>query len=234
MEKLPGPKTCNPIDTFSLFEGLDKRQCQQINTLCNWTGFAANQQIVHQDDKSTDLFLIAEGSVTAKSFSPNGKEVTFIEIEAGDVFGEFSAIDGAERSATVVTTTPSIIGRLSSKQFKQLLLDHPQLGLRFATHLVRKIRFLSNRVYGFGALAVRQRLHAELLRMCTPVKNSNTAVIDPIPTHYELATHIATHREAVSRELSKLMACQLLKIEGRKCTILDFQKLKDLVEMVKT
>ena len=54
-------------------------------------------------------------------------------------------------------------------------------------------------------MVVRDRLIGELLRMAEGFPNVNGRVeISPAPTHFELASRIATHREAVSREMSSL------------------------------
>lgn len=221
----------NPIGNIFLFRNLPYQEQEKINSLCDWKNVAAGQEILHEDDKTTDVFFVAEGGVSAKSFSPHGKEVTFIDIEAGDLFGEFSAIDGELRSATVTTTTQSLIGRITARQFKSILNSYPEFGFEFAAHLVGKIRKLSNRVYEFTALNVRCRLHLELLRMCDKNTQTNTAIIDPAPTHYELATHISTHREAVSREISRLVSLGILETSGRTYTISDYQRLEALVEV---
>ena len=89
---------------------------------------------------------------------PEGKEVSYIDIDEGGLFGEFPAIDGKPRSASVETTLDAVIARMTSAQFRSLITEHPHLGLRIAELLVSKTRSLTQRVHEFGALSVRQRL----------------------------------------------------------------------------
>ena len=221
----------NLIGNILLFEDMSDEECVAITQLCDWTNYESDRQILYEDDRTTDVFFIVKGAVSAKSFSPSGTEVTYLDLGDGEIFGEFSAIDGEHRSATVMTTAPSLIGRLNSDQFKHILKEYPQLSLKFSMLLVAKIRSLSTRIYEFSALNVRCRLHAELLRMCKPTDDPNTGIIKPAPTHYELATHISTHREAVSRELSKLVNFGILKTKGRTYTVCDLIRLKELVAL---
>ncbi len=67
------------------------------------------------------------------------------------------------------------------------------------------MRSLSDRVVEFSTLAVRNRIHAELLRLSRDhMTTGNAALIAPAPTHAEISSRISTHREAVSRELSEM------------------------------
>ena len=221
--------TRNHIGEIALFAEMTEQERLAISRLCGWNKYVEGKEILHEDDPTTDVFFVAKGAVSAKSFSPGGKEVTYTEIESGNIFGEFSAIDNQLRSATVTTIEPSLIGRMNSRQFRLLLKQNPDLSLRFAAHLVTKIRSLSTRVYEFSTLNVRCRLHAELLRMCKQT-GENTAIIDPAPIHYELATHIATHREAVSREISRLISIGIVRVDGRAIIICDLSRLQGLVD----
>src|SRR3546814_11547621 len=68
-----------------------------------------------------------------------------------------------------------------------------------------RIRLLTERIFELNTLAVRDRLHCELLRLCLAAGISdNRAVIEDAPTHSQIAARIGTHREAVTRELQQL------------------------------
>ncbi len=225
----------NSASRIKVFEGLDDDVVQRLSAQCRWQRLRANSLVVEQSDDTTDLFLIAEGRVRAKKFSLAGKEVSFIDLTSGDVFGEFSAIDGQPRSATVVTLTDCVVGRLSADAFRRLLSEHPEVSLKVIEMLVAKVRELSERVFEFSALAVRNRIHAELLRLAhtaTPGPDDNTAVIDEVPTHYEIATRISTHREAVTRELNTLEANGVIRAERGRIVVRDMKALRSMVDQL--
>jgi DNA-binding GntR family transcriptional regulator len=56
------------------------------------------------------------------------------------------------------------------------------------------------------------------------------ATIDPAPTHADLAARIGTHREAITREISHLIGEGILEQHQRRLTILDMEKLANLVQ----
>ena len=155
--------------------------------------------------------------------------VSYIDIDEGGLFGEFSAIDGKPRSASVETTKDAVIARMTSTQFRSLITGHPHLGLKIAELLVSKTRSLTQRVHEFGTLSVRERLVNELLRLCENAEIVNgECVIEPAPTHYEIASRIATHREAVSRELNALVSAGIIEVGRQKIVVTDIARLRNL------
>jgi CRP-like cAMP-binding protein len=98
-------------------------------------------------------------------------------------------------------------------------------------HLCRQVRNLTDRVYEFSTLAVRNRIQAELLRLSrSEASDKNNARIAPAPTHAELASRVATHREAVTRELRSLTKLGVIEKRGRDLVILDIDRLAGMVD----
>lgn len=216
-------------DSIELFRGVEGLDPVAISQLCRWQRYPKRSQILSNDDPSTDVFFIVEGAVLVRSYSLEGKEVSYNDIRQGEIFGEFSAIDGKPRSASVDAIEDCTIARMTSEQFRSLLTENPIIGLRLSELLVAKSRALTRRIFEYGTLPVRERVQQELLRLCSGAKPGiNRFVIDPAPTHYEIATRIATHREAVSRELNQLAFAGLIEIDRRRIKVLDIKKLREL------
>ena len=125
--------------------------------------YSKNKQIYGQDDLSTDFHIILEGTVRAKSFSPDGKEVTYSDIDAGSVFGEFSALDASPRSATVVATTNVKALKFPASALASAVENDGKVAHAMLLLQVEKVRALTERVYEFSVLAVRQRVQSETI-----------------------------------------------------------------------
>ena len=96
------------------------------------------------------------------------------------------------------------------------------------------MRRLSERVVEFSTLVVQNRIQAELLRLAADTgKKGGDALLSPGPSLADIAERISTHREAVSRELSRLGSMGLLRREGTDLRILDVERLAKLVREVK-
>lgn len=219
------------VGAIDLFKDLSETDRRTVAGLCSWASYDPGQEIVGEGESSTDIFFVADGEVSAKSFSAAGREVTLNTIGPGKMFGEFSAVDGQPRSASIITLSNATIARMTSQAFREFLSQHPGAALLFAEHLVAKIRLLSNRVFEYSTLPACNRIRAELLRMCDHRTDDGGAIsIDPAPSHYELATRLSTHREAVSRELSFLASRNVIELGRRRIRVLDVARLTALAE----
>lgn len=216
------------IESIDLFKGVPGLEPEALASLCHWQRYPRKQQILSSQDVNTDVFFVVRGSVLARSYSLEGKEVSYNDIGQGGIFGEFSAIDGKPRSASVDTIEDCLIARMKSEDFRRLLGENSALGLRLAELLVEKTRALTQRIFEYGTLPVRERIQRELLRLCDGSSSKmQQIVIDPAPTHYEIATRIATHREAVSRELNQLAFNNIIEVDRRRIKVLDIGKLRE-------
>ena len=221
------------LQRIEVFRNLSESALGTLAKRLHWRRYEHEQQILGYLDDSSDVFFVIEGKVRAINYSLAGKEVSFRDIEAGDVFGEFAAIDGQPRSANVVALTDSLLAFMPAREFWETLTKHPEVAAATLKRLTAQVRALSERVFEFSTLAVKNRIHAELLRLARDnMRDENTAAIEPAPTHADIASRVSTHREAVTRELSDLTRAGLVERRERALLIKDVAKLGDLVEKV--
>jgi CRP/FNR family transcriptional regulator, cyclic AMP receptor protein len=221
------------LERIGIFRDLDPREIERLTRRVNWRNYKAHQQIIGHQEASTDVYFMVAGTVRVILFSSAGKEVAFRDIHAGECFGEFAAIDGAPRSANVVALTDVMIGSVTAETFRAILQEYPAVSMAMLTYLTGMVRSLSERIFEFSTLAVRNRIHSELLRLAREgERDGNTARISPAPTHADIASRISTHREAVTRELNELTKSGLISRDGRTLTIGDMDELERLVHDV--
>ena len=216
-----------------LFQDLAEVDLEALAKRCSWRRYEAQEQIIHYHDQSRDVYFVVEGEVRAITYSLEGKEVTYRDIAAGEMFGEFAAIDGEPRSANVVALMPSYVAAMPAACFWEVLERHPSAAAFTLKLLTRQVRALTERVFEFSTLAVKNRIHAELLRLAGDhMTGDTTATIVPAPTHADIASRISTHREAVTRELNELSRQGLIKRDHGSLVILDVPRLKRMVDEV--
>ncbi len=209
----------NSLKGIAILADFSPEAIEQIERRCIWKRYAPGEPILDYLDASDDVFFLTLGEVRVTIYSSSGKAVSFREMPAGEIFGEFPAIDGGSRSASVEAHTNCLIASMSGASFRELLGSEPALAQALLPRLTRTIRTLTTRVYEFSTLAVNNRIQAELLRLASlGTKNGNAARIVPAPTHVEIASRVSTHREAVTRELARLARIGI--IERRRGTLL--------------
>jgi CRP-like cAMP-binding protein len=221
------------LERIRIFRDLDSREIERLTQRVNWRNYKAHQQIIGHQEASTDVYFMVSGTVRVILFSSAGKEVAFRDIHAGECFGEFAAIDGAPRSANVIALTDVMIGSVSAETFRSILEEYSAVSMALLTYLTTMVRSLSERIFEFSTLAVKNRIHSELLRLAKEgERDGNIARISPAPTHADIASRISTHREAVTRELNDLTKSGLLNRDGRTLIIGDLEELERLVHEV--
>ena len=209
---------------------LPQTTLERVAQSCVWHHYERGTQILDYRDASTDVSFLLVGKARAIIYSQDGKVVVFADLKPGAIFGEIAAIDRKARSAGVEALDTCIIASLSANQFEALLRTEPAVAMATLRHVAADVRRLSERVFEFSTLAVRNRIHAELLRLAGETQQKGSQIVlSPAPSLSDIADRIATHREAVSRELSRLGSTGLLRREGSSLHITDLAKLADLV-----
>lgn len=213
-----------------IFATLEDAARLEISKLVNWRGYEKDVEVVSYKDNARDVYFLAEGYVRATNFSASGKEISYQEMGPGSMFGELSAIDAKPRTANVITLQHSVVGCMSCPDFWHVMESYPQVAAGVMIRLAALVRFLSDRVYQFGALDVKDRVRAEVLRLAREnSSDGRSAVIERMPTHIEIANRINTHREAVTRELNELIRLGLIKKDRRVLNVPDIDTLAELL-----
>ena len=190
----------------------------------------AGQIVIGHQDRTSDVFVVVEGQLRIELFSLNGREVILADVGPGEITGEFAAFDDQPRSASVSAVTACTLVSIPGDVFQDRVLGDPASARWLTQRLISHVRLLNERNFELNALAVRNRLHCELLRLAIDAGiANNAAVIAPAPTHAHLANRIGSHREAVTREMQYLQKEAIVRLQGREMTIADVDTLIGLV-----
>jgi CRP-like cAMP-binding protein len=213
------------------FTGLDGQSLTDVAGSCRFERFEAKRQIIAYQDDSADVFFVVSGVVRVVIHSLSGKEISYRDLGGGEMFGELAAIDGEQRSASVVAVTETLLVAMPETAFRAAITNHPTVADAVLHRLTRLVRLYSQRLYEMRTLDVQSRIRAELLRLAADsVGEDNTATISPLPTSADIATRVNTRREAVSRELASLTRRGFIKRHQKALMIRDLAGLHQLVE----
>lgn len=219
------------LANVAVFADLSPDCLARIERRCAWRRYGAGEPIVDYLDASRDVFFIASGEARVSIYSLLGKDVIFCDLRPGDMFGELAAIDGAPRSAGIEARSDCLVASLSAGAFREVLQSEPKVTLALLGQLVAKVRGLTTRVYEFSALAVANRIQAEVLRMANLApRYGKSARIAAPPTHAEIAGRVSTHREAVTRELNRLSRVGVIERRDGALIVKDVERLTEMVQ----
>lgn len=223
--------SCEEVNDLQLFGDLPREDLEAIAQRCRVRRFEAGEHVLHLNDDTSELFFVLEGQVRVLLYSRSGRDVSFRDLNRGEVFGELAAIDGGPRSASVVANAPTRLAVMYRDDLMQLTHRHSSVSDALLRHLVALIRRYSQRVYELSALRVEERIRMQILRLAWEAGDGSARVIvDPAPTVTELASLVSTTREAVSREIARLVREGLLERDGKRIVVPDIARLSATVE----
>ncbi|MBB3176014.1 Crp/Fnr family transcriptional regulator [Variovorax sp. Sphag1AA] len=222
------------LQHIALLEGLSQQRLDELAQRCQWQSIAAGAPLVLRSEEKSDVYFLVSGQLRVTTYSANGRQITFRDLNEGEHLGEIAAIDGRPRSADVVTLKASVVASLDRAAFLELLRDEPMVAERVMRSLTSLVRQLSERVIDLSTMGVQNRVHAELLRLAREAGiDGNRTRLDPAPTHSELASRVSTNREQVTRELNALQRAGILEKEGKALVVLDVQRLVAMLAEVR-
>ncbi|MBR0724147.1 Crp/Fnr family transcriptional regulator [Bradyrhizobium manausense] len=222
------------LKRVQILAGISQVSLEELAKTCRWHTYKRGEEILGYRDPSNNVFFLVSGRVRAIIHSARGKAIILRDLRTGDIFGEISAIDGSPRSASIEALEAATVATLTSSQFENLLLNEPSVAMATLRHIAGELRRLSQRVLEFSTLVVQNRIQAELLRLAAEAdRDGAQPLLSPAPSLSDIANRVSTHREAVSREVSRLTSIGLLRREGRNLRVTDIGRLEKLVRDIK-
>jgi CRP/FNR family transcriptional regulator, cyclic AMP receptor protein len=228
------PAAKSVLASVDLLADLDRARQIALEQAGRYRRFSAQELILERDSASTDLCVIIQGRARVVNYSLAGREISFADLSAGDYFGELSTIDSQPRCTGVVALEDSLILTLPRRMVLAVLADYPQAALKMMQRLAKNLRSANERIMDLSTLAAHDRVHAELLRQAQCHKTiANTAVIEPIPVHSDIASRVSTTRETVARVLNDLARRGVVERTRNALVIRNFRQLQTMVQDVR-
>lgn len=221
------------LQRIEILSGLEVALLEDLSKRLHWHQVRTGERVISREDPDRNVYLVVGGRVQVAAFSSGGRQVTYREIGAGELFGELAAIDGRGRSADVTALEDSLLATMSPGTFMELVFANQVVCERVLQRLTSSVREMTDRVFQLSTLGVRNRVHAELLRLARlGTIQGNEARIAPAPRHGEIANRVSTYREQVTRELSLLAAQGLVARDGNGLVVKDLAILERMVAEV--
>jgi CRP-like cAMP-binding protein len=117
----------NRLKTVPLFDGLSKKELQQVGGWTDEVEIAAGKHLAEQGEFAYEFFVIESGTADV---SQGGRYIT--TLGPGDFFGEIGLVRSSRRTASVVATAPMSLIVMARREFQTMEADLP--------HVAKKIR----------------------------------------------------------------------------------------------
>jgi CRP-like cAMP-binding protein len=181
-----------------------------------------------EGEASDHVVVLLAGRAKVSSYTADGKEVVLAVRGPGELLGDFSALDGATRSATVSALEPIEALIIPSERFVGYLEDHARLAILLLQTWSRRVRDADRKRVEFGAYDTPGRVARRLLELVDRYGEGDGSGmrIDLSLTQDELAGWTGSSREAVSKALREFRDRGWIETGRRTIKVLDVQALR--------
>jgi CRP-like cAMP-binding protein len=211
------------LGAVSLFSGLSPDELRLLATHAVRRRFAQGELLFSEGDVCKGMHIIATGKLRIFKSAANGREQVLAVEGPGGSVAELPVFDGGPYPASVSAVEDSQILFISRDDFRRFCLQHPEVALKMLAVVGARLRRLVGIIEELSFATVRQRLVAVLVRLAESAgKHTEQGIEFQLPgTHQDLAHQLGTVRELVSRNLMRLQAEGLMRVDGRSITVLD-------------
>jgi CRP/FNR family transcriptional regulator, cyclic AMP receptor protein len=211
-----------------LFSGLSQGELAFLAQHAVPRRYSAGEIVFGEGEPCTGLYVVESGHIRIFKTSVNGREQVLSIDGPGSSVAELPVFDGGNYPASVAVVDDATLLFVSKQDFQALCLAHPHVALKVLRVVGARLRRLVGIIEELSFTTVRHRLASFLLRLAQKEGKRNDQGIEielPV-SNQELAAQIGTVRELVSRNLSRLQAEGLLKMDGRSVIIRDLKTLE--------
>jgi CRP-like cAMP-binding protein len=190
--------------------------------------YGPGELVFGEGEPCLGLYVVESGHVRIFKSSAGGREQVLSVDGPGSSVAELPVFDGGNYPASVTAIDDTTLLFISKQDFQALCLAHPQVALKVLRVVGARLRRLVGIIEELSFTTVRHRLASFLLRQAQKEgKRTAEGVELLLPgSNQELASQIGTVRELISRNLSRLQAQGVLRVEGRNVVIRNLKALE--------
>jgi CRP-like cAMP-binding protein len=179
--------------------------------------------IFTEGEAPSGIFLLVSGRAKVVRTSRNGREQVLHEDGPGATLGEVPVFDGEGYVGSAVAVEDCALLFLPREALLSAIDANPGAARCVIAVLSRRVRRFAVLVADLSLRDTTERLAAHLLR---EVQQAGGDVVSLNGTREELASHLGTVREEVSRGLSELRDRGILAVDRRRIRVLDMPRLR--------
>ena len=221
------------LRTFQLFHELE---AEDIEYLCSKSAVERHERrsvILNAGVTENRVCMMFEGKLQGVDFTIDGKEVGLYFVDPGNYCGELCVFDPGIQTEHVIALNSSVVVLFAAETIRSVAERNPKIMLSLGTKLAYRIRQMENQRALLSLPNVVQRVCSQLWLLVPEQSQNpkNTAEINNLPTHMEIAIMLNLSRETITRVFQQLQRNQIVKRVGQnRLAIEDISALRKLME----
>lgn len=123
-----------------LFDHLTVPELRKLAPILHHRDYFPREVIVRQGEPGAGLYLIMSGTADVVLQDTKGEDIVLATLGEGRMFGEISLVDGAPRTASVISTTRAHVLGFFKADLMDLVEHAPGLGFKILYRLTQLLR----------------------------------------------------------------------------------------------
>ena len=179
--------------------------------------FPRNTVLINEGDVGDALYVLLSGRVKVFSSNEAGREFVIDFHGAGEYVGEMT-LDGAPRSASVMTVEPTTCAVVNRTQFRDFILAHPDFAMHLIERLIRRVRVTTGNLKSLALSDVYGRLVRLVNALAQDVDGRQ--IVPEKLTQQDIADRVGASRDMVGKLMKDLTGGGYIAVEDRTITLL--------------
>jgi CRP-like cAMP-binding protein len=197
------------LENIDFFKGVSKRSRQALASICIPKTLKKNEFLFSEGDDGHSLHILVTGSIRIFKSAPNGRDTIIKVVQPGELFAEVILFEKETYPANAAALKTSSVYVLPKRQF-HALLDAPDFRNDFILMLMKKQRYLANRLHALSAYDVEERF----IRFLIEQYGKKNEYFIPL-SKKDIASAIGTIPETLSRLLNRMQGEGKLSVKGK-------------------
>lgn len=208
------------------FDSLADNHLRWLAGQCQRFTYGLDETIFLEGDPSRGMWMIEQGRIKIYKVNPEGEEHIMHLLGPGNTFNEVATFDGGSNPANAGTLTEAAVWLLPAEALNQLLMTDRALALKMIKLLASRVRSLVGQLEDLALYSVTIRLARFLLKQL-----EDPALSGPGVTRANIAAHLATQPETISRALRSLEQAKAIRFDRHRIVIEDEKLLRTLAAL---
>jgi CRP/FNR family cyclic AMP-dependent transcriptional regulator len=201
---------------IALFGGLTLEQLSRLSTLLHRKTFPAGANLITAGQPGEVIYIIFEGSVKIHLEQEDGSDVILAILAAGEIVGEMSLVDCANRCASVVTQEPSTLFWMDRATFQECLQTMPAIYQNLLRLLCDRLRLANERIQSLARRDVEGRVARQVLAFAQlygqPLAGGDILIPFRL-TQSDIASLVGATRERVNQVVASYKQRKYLSVD---------------------
>ncbi|MBI5376305.1 MAG: Crp/Fnr family transcriptional regulator [Candidatus Schekmanbacteria bacterium] len=209
------------LKQIKLFSDLSDEELKTMEAMTRMESVRKRQIVYIPGEPGNSVYILKEGRIKISRLMEDGRELTLVILEPGEIFEEIDALENTSRDTMASAMDDSNICVIRKEDFEKFLRTKPDIPIKLTKLIGLRLKRIENRIENLLYKDVPSRLAHILLDLSNEAGHIDNMGIrlKARLTHQELANLIASTRETVSLTLREFRDKGLIEFNRKEIII---------------